>query len=189
MCALVDFVIYLYRNLFVNNDCGFFVFFLVLIVLTKLIEKTKNRVKSEMEVTIKAIDSKYMEKNSAIESADSKWKKMEFVAKKVGSAVQHVGSKNREFQQVFAKQKRLREIWVFFDHRENDLLNQEIRIIRGLDEIIFFPIDDDETEFFDGFAEMSINDYPELFDFDLSQFLERFDFSSIPISAPTTFQK
>ena len=79
-------------------------------VLIKRIEKTKNRVKSDLEVTIKATDSKYIEKNSAIESADSKRKKMESVVKKVGSVVQHVGLKNQEFQQAFAKQKRLREI-------------------------------------------------------------------------------
>ena len=78
---------------------------------------------------------------------------------------------------------------VSFDHRENDLLNQEIRIIRALDEFDFFSIDDDETEFFENFAKISINDYPELFDFDFFQFLKGFDFSSIPISAFTTFQK
>ena len=107
------------------------VFFLT--VLIKRIEKTKNRVKSDLEVTIKAIDSKHMEIFSAIDSADSKRKKMEF-------AVQRIGLKNQEFQQVFAKQKRLREIWFSFDYRENDLLNQEIRIIRALDELIFFPL-------------------------------------------------
>ena len=90
---------------------------------------------------------------------------------------------------MIAKQKRLREIWFFFDHRENDLLNQEIRIIRALDEFDFFSIDDNETEFFENSAEISINNYPELFDFDFSQFLESFDFSSIPISALVTFQK
>ena len=84
----------------------FFFFFFFLTVLIKRIEKTKNRMKSDLEVTIKAIDSKHMEKNSAIESADSKRKKMEF-------AVQRIGLKNREFQQTFAKQKRLREIWFF----------------------------------------------------------------------------
>ena len=161
---------------------------LFLTVLIKRIEKTKNRVKSDLEVTIKTIDFKHMEIFSAIESADSKRKKKEFVAKKVGSAVQHVGLKNREFQQALAKQKRLREIWFFFYHRENDLLNQEIRIIRVLDEF-FFSIDDGETEFFNGFAEMSINDYPELLDFDFSQFLKKLDFSSIPISVFTTSQK
>ena len=146
------------------------------------IEKTKNRVKSDLEVTIKATDSKYMEVFSAIESTDFKRKKMEF-------AIQHIGVKNRELQQAVAKQKRLREIWFSFDHRENDLLNQEIRTIRALDELNFFSIDDNEAEPFEGSAEISINDYPELFDFDFSQFLEGFDFSSIPISAPATFQR
>ena len=83
------------------------------------IEKTKNRVKSDLEATIKAIDFKYMEILSAIESADSKRKKMELAA-------QHIGAKNREFQQIVAKQKRLREIWFSFDHRENDLLSQDV---------------------------------------------------------------
>ena len=138
--------------------------------------------KSDLEVTIKAIDSKHIEIFSAIESADSKRKKMEF-------AVQHIGLKNREFQQIFAKQKRLREIWFFFYHRENDLLNQKIRTIRALDELIFFSIDDNETKLFEGSAKISINDYPELFDFDFFQFLKSFDFSSIPISVFTTFQK
>ena len=83
--------------------------FLFLIVSVKRIEKTKNRVKSDLEVTIKTTDSKPVEKNSAIESADSKRKKMEFVAKKVESVAQYIGLKNREFQQALAKQKRLRE--------------------------------------------------------------------------------
>ena len=146
------------------------------------IEKTKNRVKSDLEVTIKATDSKHMEILSAIESTDSKRKKMEL-------AVQYIGVKNRELQQAVAKQKRLREIWFSFDHRENDLLNQEIRTIRVLDELNFFFIDDNEAELFESSAEISINDYPELLDFDFSQFLEGFDFSSIPISAPAAFQK
>ena len=146
------------------------------------IEKTKNLVKSDLEATIKAIDSKHVEIFSAIESADSKLKKMELAA-------QHIGAKNRELQQAVAKQKRLWEIWSSFDYRKNDLLNQEIRTIRVLDELDLFSIDDDETEPFGNSAEISINDYPELFDFDFSQFLKGFDFSSIPISAFTTFQK
>ena len=75
----------------------------------------------------------------------------------------------------------------FFYRRENDFLNQEIRIFRTLDEIDHF-VGLNESEFA-GFEEMSINDYPELFDFDFSQFLKKFDFSSIPIFAFTTFQK
>ena len=146
------------------------------------IEKAKNRVKSDLEVTIKATDSKHMEIFSAIESADSKRKEMEL-------AVQHIGVKNRELQQAVAKQKRLREIWFSFDHRENDLLIQEIRTIRALDELDLFSINDNEAEFFESSAKISINDYPELLDFDFFQFLEGFDFSSIPISAFTTFQK
>ena len=180
--ALVGIVIYSYRNPFVNNDCVSKLFFDFWFVLILRIKKTKNRVKSDLEATIKATDSKHMEVFSAIESVDSKRKKMEF-------AVQHIGVKNRELQQAVAKQKRLREIWFSFDHRENDLLNQEIRTIRALDELDFFSIDDNEAEPFGGSAKISINDYPELFDFDFSQPLERFDFSSIPISAFTAFQK
>ena len=104
-------------------------------------------------------------------------------------AAQHIGVKNREFQQAVAKQKRLREIWFSFDHRENDLLNQKIHTIRVLDELDSFSIDDVETELFENFAKISINDYPELLDFDFFQPLESFDFSSVPISAPATFQK
>ena len=89
--------------------------------------------KSDLETTIKIIDSKHVEILSAIESADSKRKKMESVA-------QHIGLIHQKFRQVFAKQKRLRNIWVFFDRREDDLLNQEFRIIRALNEIFFFPL-------------------------------------------------
>ena len=137
--------------------------------------------KFDLEATIKTTDSKHMEIFSEIESANSKRKKMEFAA-------QHIWLKNREFQQAFANQKRLREIWGFFYHRENDLLNQEICTIRALNELNLFSIDDNEAELFENSAEISINDYPELLDFDFSQFLKRFDFSSIPISAFATFQ-
>ena len=115
--------------------------FLVLTVSVKRIEKTKNRVKSDLEATIKATDSKHVEVLSAIEPADSKWKEM------------------------------------------------EPRTIRALDELDPPSIDDDEAEPFESSAEISISDYPELVDFDFSQPLKGFDFSSIPISALTTFQK
>ena len=97
--------------------------------------------------------------------------------------------KTSKLRQVLAKQKRLRDIWGFFDRRENDLLKQKIRIIRALDEINPFFIDGDAAEPFDNFAEISINQIPELFDFDYSQIFDGFDFSSIPISSFTTFQK
>ena len=100
-----------------------------------------------------------------------------------------IGLKHQNLKRAFAKQKRLRDIWASFDRREKNLLNQEIRTIRVLDVLDFFSINDNETEFFENSAEISINDYPELFDFDFSQFLKGFDFSSIPISAFTTFQK
>ena len=38
------------------------------------------------------------------------------------SVAQHIGLKYREFRQTLAKQKRLRDIWGFFNPRENDLL-------------------------------------------------------------------
>ena len=82
--------------------------FLFLIVSVKRIEKIKNRVKSDLEVTIKAIDSKHAEIVTAIDLADSKKKKMEF----------DIGLKHQNLKRVFAKQKRLRNIWVFFDRRE-----------------------------------------------------------------------
>ena len=63
--------------------------------------------KSDLETAIKIINSKHVEIFSAIESADSKRKKIKSVA-------QHIGLKHREFRQVFAKQKRLRDIWGFF---------------------------------------------------------------------------
>ena len=81
----------------------------------------------------------------------------------------------------------MRDIWGFFDRRENDFLKQKIRIIRALDEINLFSIDDDGAELFDGFAEISINQIPELYNFDFFQTLERFDFSSIPINFFATF--
>ena len=78
-----------------------------LTVSIKRIEKTKNRVKYDLEATIRAIDSKHMEVFPAIESVDFKRKKLELAA-------QYIGLKTREFQQAVAKQKRLREIWFFF---------------------------------------------------------------------------
>ena len=136
--------------------------------------------KSDLEATIKTIDSKHAEIVTAIDLADSKKKKMEF----------DIGLKHQNLKRVFAKQKRLRNIWVFFDRREKNLLSQKIRTIRALNVLDFFSIDDDvETEFFENSAKISINDYPELFDFDFSQFLKGFDFSSIPISALAAFQK
>ena len=100
-----------------------------------------------------------------------------------------IGLKHQNLKRAFAKQKRLRDIWASFDRHEGDLLSQEIRTIRALDALDFLSIDDNEAELFEGSAEISINDFPGLLDFDFSQPLEGFDFSSIPISAPATFQK
>ena len=154
--------------------------FSFLTISVKRIEEIKNRMKSDLEVTIKTIDSKHAEIVTAIDLADSKKKKMEF----------DIGLKHQNLKRVFAKQKRLRNIWVFFDRREKNLLNQKIRTIRALNALDLFSIDDDvETEPFENSAKISINNYPELLDFDFSQFLENFDFSSIPIFVFTTFQK
>ena len=153
--------------------------FLFLIVSVKRIEETKNRVKSDLEATIKATDSKHAEVVTAIDLADSKKKEMEF----------DIGLKLQDLKRVLAKQKRLRNIWAFFDRREGDLLNQKIRTIRALNILDPPSIDDNETEPFESSAKISINNYPDLLDFDFFQLLESFDFSSIPISAPTTFQK
>ena len=84
-----------------------FISFLFLTVSVKRIEKTKNRVKFDLEATIKAIDSKYVEILSVIESADSKRKKMEL-------AVQHIGLKNREIPASLCKTKTLAGDLFFF---------------------------------------------------------------------------
>ena len=65
----------------------------------KRIQKTKNHVKSELEITIRAIDFKYVEIVS--------------VVKKVESALKYIGLEQQELQQILAKQKRLFEIWFF----------------------------------------------------------------------------
>ena len=132
----------------------------------KRIETAKNPVKAEFEASVKNVDVKQKDWASLAKILDSKYK---------------------ELQQVFAKRKRFSDIWAFFDRRENDFLSQKIRTFRALDEIDpFVGLNESEPV---GSEEISINDYPELLDFDFSQFLEGFDFSSTPISAFTIFQK
>ena len=87
--------------------------FLFLTVLVKRIEETKNRVKSDLEATIKTIDSKHAEIVTAIDLADSKKKEMEF----------DIGLKHQNLKRALAKQKRLRDIWASFDRREFFLLS------------------------------------------------------------------
>ena len=53
--VLVFFVIYFFRNLFVNNDCVFF------FVAMKRIETVKNRVKTELEISVQVVDVKRQE--------------------------------------------------------------------------------------------------------------------------------
>ena len=132
-------------------------------VIMKRIETAKNRVKIELKVSVQMVDVK-LQKFAEI-----------------------FDTKHKELQQALAKRKRFSNIWVSLDKRENDFLSQEIRTFQTLDEIDP-PVGLNESKP-DGFEKVSINDYPELFDFDFSQFLEKFDFSSIPISAFTTFQK
>ena len=129
----------------------------------KRIETAKNRVKIELKVSVQVVDVK---QHKFAEIFDTKHKKL---------------------QQAFAKRKRFSDIWVFLDRRENDFSSQKIRTFQALDEIN--PLVGLNESGPNGSEEVSINDYPELFDFDFSQFLERFDFSSITISALTTFQK
>ena len=132
----------------------------------KRIEVAKNRVKAELEASFKNVDVKQED-----------W----------ASFAKNFDSKHKELQQAFAKRKRFSDIWASLDRRENDLLSQEIRTLRILDEIDpFAGLNESEPV---GSEETSINDYPELFDFDFFQFLKSFDFSSPPISALTTFQK
>ena len=133
------------------------------ILVMKRIEAVKNRVKAEFEAAVEDVDMKQQEFAKILDS------------------------KHKKLQQAFAKWKRFPDIWAFFDRRENDLLNQEIRFFRAFDEIDFFAeLNESEPV---GSEKISINNYPELLDFDFSQFLKGFDFSSIPISPFTTFQK
>ena len=71
--VLVGIVIYFCRNLLLIMTVFIFVF---LIVLMKRIEKTKNRVKSNLEVTINAIDSKHIKIESVLNAAEFKRKKL-----------------------------------------------------------------------------------------------------------------
>ena len=129
----------------------------------KRIETAKNRVKTELKVSVQVVDVK--QQKFAI----------------------FFDTKHKKFQQTFAKRKRFSNIWVFFDRRENDLLSQEIRIFQTLDEIdLLVGLNESEPG---GSEKVSINNYPELLDFDFSPFLKKFNFSSIPISVFTTFQK
>ena len=132
----------------------------------KRIETAKNRVKAEFEASVKNVDVKQEDWVSFAKVFDSK---------------------HKEFQQAFAKRKRFSDIWGFFDRRENDLLSQEIRIFRILDEIDF-PAGLNESKPV-GSEEISISDFPKLFSADYFRIFERFDFSSVPIFSPTLFQR
>ena len=112
----------------------------------KRIEIVKNRVKPELKISVQVVDVKQQKFAEIFDT------------------------KHREFQQALEKRKRFSNIWVSFDRRENDVLSQEIRTLRTLDEIDL-PVGLNESKPA-GSEKMSINDYPELFDFDFSQFLE-----------------
>ena len=137
-------------------------------------EKTKIRIKSELEITIKVSDSKNVKIVSDM--------------KKVESVIQNINIKQQKFQQILAKQKRLSEIWFFFYPRENDLINQKIRTVRVLDKLIFFPLMITKQNP-PKVLQKCFNQIPELNNVDFFQILDGFDFLSIPISAPATFQK
>ena len=80
----------------------------------KRIEVVKNRVKTELKKFVQIVDVKQQKFAEIFDK------------------------KHKEIQQALAKRKRLSDIWVSFDRLENDLLNQEIRTFRTLDEIDFF---------------------------------------------------
>ena len=108
----------------------------------KRIEIAKNRVKTELKISVQVVDVKQQKFAEIFDT------------------------KHKELQQILAKRKRFSDIWVFFDRRENDFLNQEIRIFRILDEIDpFAGLNESELV---GSEEVSINDYPGLLDFDFS---------------------
>ena len=78
----------------------------------KRIEIVKNRVKTELKISVQVVDVKQQKFAEIFDT------------------------KHKEFQQTFAKRKRFSDIWVFFYRRENDFLSQEIRIFRILYEIV-----------------------------------------------------
>ena len=124
------------------------------VVVIKPIEIAKNRVKTELEASVQVVDVK--QQKFAI----------------------FFDTKHKELQQAFAKRKRFSDIWVSFDRRENDFLNQEIRTLRILDEIDpLAGLNESEPV---GFEKVSINDYPGLLDFDFFQFLKSLIFRRYP---------
>ena len=99
VCNLAGNMICFFRNRFINNDCVCVLVDFNRVFSMKRIEKVKNRLKSELEVTIKVSDSKNVEIVS--------------VMKEMESAVRNINIKQQKFQQVLFKQKRLFEIWFF----------------------------------------------------------------------------
>ena len=73
VCALVGFVIYSFQNLFVNNDCVFFVLFFNFWTM-KRIEAAKNRAKAEFEASVKNVDVKQKDWAFFAKNFDSKYK-------------------------------------------------------------------------------------------------------------------
>ena len=103
----------------------YFLFYFFYFLTMKRIETANNRVKTEFEISVKDVDVKQKDWVFFVKIFDSKYKK---------------------FQQAFAKRKRFSDIWVSFDRRDNDLLSQEIRTFRILDEIDL-PAGLNESEF------------------------------------------
>ena len=181
VCAVVDFVIYFFRNLLLNNDCVLIFFHF------DYFNETHGKNQKSYEIRFGSCHQNYWFQICG--NLFCHWIRQFQTKKKLESAVQHIGLKYWEFQQVFAKQKRLREIWGFFDFGKNDLLNQKIRNFRVLDQLNIFSFDDDETEFVESFAETVFNENPELYKIDFSKILDRFDFSPISVFLFATFRK
>ena len=80
------------------------------IVVIKRIETAKKRVKVKLKNFIQIVDVKQQKFAKTFDT------------------------EHKEFQQALAKRKRFSNIWASFDRRENDLLSQEIRTLRVLDE-------------------------------------------------------
>ena len=75
VCVLVGFVICLFQNLFVNSHCVFFCYFFIFLTV-KRIEVTKNRVKAELEVSVKNVDVKQENWVFFAKILDSKYKEL-----------------------------------------------------------------------------------------------------------------
>ena len=129
-CVFVGFVICSFQNLFINNDCVLFVLFVLFLIC---FNETYRKNQKSCEIWFEGCHQSHWFQTRG--NFFCYWIGRFQTKKEKESVAQHIGLKYREFRRVFAKQKRLRDIWGFFDRRENDLLKQKIRIIRALDKI------------------------------------------------------